>query len=124
MSRHDRPADLPDRLVAHGFEPDPVETVMIGRAELLDQPVGLPDGIAVRRAGDGRDLLDDVARASRMQADVFGRSAGPDAAELADKLAQWDGRRDDHDARQLDARLRTGVCHVTSDSETRWRRRA
>ena len=83
---HDRPADLPDRLVAHGVRPDPPETVMIGRAELLDQPVALPEGIAVRRAGERGDLRGDIERAVRMQADVFGRSAGPDVAELVDKL--------------------------------------
>jgi hypothetical protein len=27
---HDQPADLPDRLRAHGFVPEDVETVMIG----------------------------------------------------------------------------------------------
>ncbi|HEU5035641.1 MAG TPA: GNAT family N-acetyltransferase [Nocardioides sp.] len=84
---HDLPDDLPDRLLAHGFVPDPPETVMIGRAELLDRPVDLPDGITVRRAGESGDLLDDARKASQMQADVFGRGAGPDAVELADKLA-------------------------------------
>jgi GNAT superfamily N-acetyltransferase len=84
---HDQPADLTQRLAARGFRPEPSEAVMVGRAELLDRPVDLPDGIAVRRAGDGGDMLDDVIRASRMQAEVFGRPAGPDAAELAEKLA-------------------------------------
>lgn len=84
---HDQPADLAERLAAHGLEPDAPETVMIGRAELLDRPVDLPDGITVRRAGGGGDVLGDVERAARMQAEVFGRSSGPDVAELADKLA-------------------------------------
>lgn len=83
---HDRPADLADRLLVHGFEPEPAETVMIGRAERLDQPVELPAGVAVRRAGVGGDLTDDVARAVQMQQTVFGRSAGPDVAELVDLL--------------------------------------
>ncbi|WP_296603554.1 GNAT family N-acetyltransferase [Nocardioides sp.] len=83
---HDLPADLPDRLVAHGLQAEERETVMIGRAELLDQEVELPAGIVVRRAGVGRDLEDDVARALQMQAEAFGRPAGPDAAELADLL--------------------------------------
>lgn len=84
---HDLPVELPDRLAAHGLEPDAPETVMIGRAELLDQPVHLPEGITLRRAGAaGGDLLADIIKASRMQADVFGRDAGPDAAELAGKL--------------------------------------
>lgn len=84
---HDLPAELPDRLAAHGFDPDPPETVMIGRADLLDQPIDLPEGITLRRAGQRGDLLDDVTKASQMQADVFGRGGGPDPAELADKLA-------------------------------------
>ncbi|CAI9413731.1 GNAT family N-acetyltransferase [Nocardioides sp. T2.26MG-1] len=84
---HDLPADLPERLVAHGFVPDLPETVMIGRAEALDRPADLPAGIAVRRAGVGGDLVDDVGRVTRMQADVFGRSAGPDDGDLARRLA-------------------------------------
>jgi hypothetical protein len=84
---HDLPSDLPERLLVHGFRPEPPETVMVGRAELLDRPVDLPPGVSVRRAGEGGDLLDDVTRSARMQADVFGRAAGPDPAELADRLA-------------------------------------
>jgi hypothetical protein len=84
---HDQPTDLPDRLVAHGFEPDSPETVMIGLAELLDQQVDLPSGITVRRAGTGGDLVGDVGNAERMQAEVFGRGAGPTATDLATRLA-------------------------------------
>jgi hypothetical protein len=83
---HDLPTNLPERLVAHGFSPEPSETVMVGRAELLARPVDLPDGITVRRAGEHGDLRADVLQASQMQADVFGRGSGPDAAELAAKL--------------------------------------
>lgn len=71
---HDRPEDLPERLLTHGLEPDEAETVMVGRAELLDREVALPEGIRVRRAGEGRDLPDDVARALALQEEVFGRS--------------------------------------------------
>jgi len=84
---HDLPADLPDRLVAHGFRPEPAETVMVGRAAALDRPVDLPAGITVRRAGERGDLHADVVAASRMQAAVFGRGSGPDAGELAERLA-------------------------------------
>ncbi len=83
---HDLPADLPDRLVAHGLTAEAAETVMIGRAELLDRPVDLPDGITVRSAGAGGDLVDDIRKVLQMQADVLGHGPGPDAAELADKL--------------------------------------
>lgn len=84
---HDLPVDLPDRLVAHGLRPEPPETVMVGRAELLAAPAPLPEDVTLRRAGDRGDLRADAERASRLQADVFGRDAGPDPAELADRLA-------------------------------------
>ncbi|WP_426244024.1 GNAT family N-acetyltransferase [Nocardioides sp. LHG3406-4] len=85
---HDAPADLPERLEAHGLVADPVETVMIGAAERLDVAVDLPAGLVVRRAGDGGDLLADVSAAARMQESVFGKSGGPDPAELAEQLVE------------------------------------
>lgn len=83
---HDAPVDLPQRLEAHGFVADPVETVMIGAAESLARPVELPAGVVVRRAGDGNDLLADLTSTARMQAAVFGNDAGPDPADLARRL--------------------------------------
>ena len=55
---HDRPADLPERLEAAGFEPEDTETVVIARvAHLPVEPV-LPAGVALReiteRAGFAR----------------------------------------------------------------------
>src|SRR5215470_8622884 len=45
---HDWPSDLPDRLRARGFEPEPRETVLIGvAAQMAIDPV-LPDGITLR----------------------------------------------------------------------------
>jgi hypothetical protein len=84
---HDAPTDLPQRLVAHGLVAQPVETVMIGAAERLVQAVGLPEGVVVRRAGDGGDLLADLSAAAAMQAGVFGSAAGPPPEELAERLA-------------------------------------
>lgn len=69
---HDLPVDLPARLEAHGFEPDEVETVMVGRADLLAAEVTLPAGVHVRRAGEGRDLRADLEATGRLQAEVFG----------------------------------------------------
>ena len=69
---HDRPADLPTRLVAHGFEPEEAETVMVGRADLLAAEVAAPEGVQVRRAGEGRDLREDLEATGRLQAEVFG----------------------------------------------------
>lgn len=70
---HDRP-DLPGLLTRHGFLADEEETVMVGRADLLDRPVELPAGVVVRRAGEGGDLRNDVTRAGLLQAEVFGHA--------------------------------------------------
>jgi N-acetylglutamate synthase-like GNAT family acetyltransferase len=74
---HDRPADLGERLVAQGLAAEDEETVMVGEAvRLLDAPPP-PQGVAVRRVGDGADLHDDVAAVLRMQEEVFGVDRGP-----------------------------------------------
>ncbi len=86
---HDAPADLPDRLLAHGLLAEPAETVMIGAAERLAVPVALPAGVVLRRAGDdGADLLADATAASEMQAAVFGRDAVADPSALVTRLAE------------------------------------
>ncbi len=72
---HDAPADLHERLRAHGFEAEPEETVMIGEAALLADAVP-PAGVTICRAGDGGDLTADVRRARMLQDEVFGRSGG------------------------------------------------
>ncbi|MFD0596095.1 hypothetical protein ACFQZ4_30630 [Catellatospora coxensis] len=41
---HDLPADLPERLVVAGFQPDELETVIIGLAEPLARTPVLPEG--------------------------------------------------------------------------------
>lgn len=84
---HDRPADLGERLLAHGFVAEEEESVMVGEAEKLALDLPLPDGVTVRRAGDGGDLLDDVRRAHDLQASVFGRG-GPDAERTAAALRE------------------------------------
>ena len=42
---HDWPSDLPERLRARGFEPEPRETVLIGVAAQMATDLVLPDGI-------------------------------------------------------------------------------
>jgi hypothetical protein len=84
---HDAPADLGERLVAHGLVAEDRETVMIGEARLLAVDVTVPDGIVVRQAGVGGDLVDDVRRASQMQESVFGKGRGSDPDELSSNLA-------------------------------------
>jgi hypothetical protein len=74
---HDAPADLPDRLVAHGLVAEPRETVMVGEASALAVDVALPPEVVVRQAGVGRDLRDDLDRGHTMQESVFGRGRGP-----------------------------------------------
>lgn len=84
---HDQPADLGDRLRAHGFLAQEVETVMIGQARALAVDVPVPAGVTIRRAGDRHDLADDVARVGAMQGHVFGREAGVDTARVVEHLS-------------------------------------
>ena len=85
---HDRPDDLGARLVAHGLVAEPLETVMIGEASLLAADVPSADGVVVRRAGDGGDLVEDITRMLAAQEAVFGGDRGP---SLDDALAELDG---------------------------------
>lgn len=87
---HDLPADLGDRLVAHGFEAEPQETVMIGEATLLAVDVPLADGVVVRQVGEGGDVRDDVARMLAAQESVFGDGRGPSLETSLAELAGGD----------------------------------
>ncbi|PNY80625.1 GNAT family N-acetyltransferase [Deinococcus koreensis] len=73
---HDAPADLPQRLSTHGFQAQAVETVMVGEAALLAQPVPLPQGVTLRRIDDQPDPLPDVVRAAAAQEKAFGYGFG------------------------------------------------
>ena len=91
---HDLPADLGERLVAHGLVPEPVETVMIGEAALLAVDVPLGPEVVVRRIEPGPDAETDVARMKQAQDAVFGTGRGPSVAESvaeieADAAALW-----------------------------------
>ena len=87
---HDLPADLGDRLVARGFEAEPVETVMIGEASLLAVDVPLdetPRGpVVVRRLAPGPDAEDDLTRMLAAQESVFGTGRGPSIASSMAEL--------------------------------------
>ena len=85
---HDQPADLGERLQACGFAAQEVETVMVGEAASLAVAVQAPPEVAIRRAGDGTDLLADVIRVSAMQRAVFGRDSGRDDERVAGQLTQ------------------------------------
>jgi GNAT superfamily N-acetyltransferase len=91
---HDLPADLGERLVAHGFVAEPVETVMIGEASLLAVDVPLaatPDGpVVVRRIGEGDDVVGDLTRMLDAQESVFGTGRGPSVQSSLAELESGD----------------------------------
>jgi GNAT superfamily N-acetyltransferase len=65
---HDRPADLPGRLLAAGFVPEEQETVLIGPAsEMATEPV-VPDGVVLRQVTAGADMH----RIAAMESAVWG----------------------------------------------------
>jgi N-acetylglutamate synthase-like GNAT family acetyltransferase len=112
---HDAPADLPERLAAHGLVAEPQETVMLGEAAALAVPVELPAGVVVRRAGAGSGVIptemsrlersnlhrsigstalrDDIAAILRLQWGIFGPGRGP-SLEAALAAIERDG--DEH----------------------------
>jgi len=53
---HDRPADLSERLLAHGFVPEDIETVVIAPVAGVAGDVILPDGISLREVSERVDL--------------------------------------------------------------------
>jgi hypothetical protein len=85
---HDRAPGLNEALLAHGFEPDETESIMIGRAQMLDVEVLLPAGVTLRRVTDEAAVL----AMTSMQGKVFG---SPDPDEIAEwllhRLALEDG---------------------------------
>jgi ribosomal protein S18 acetylase RimI-like enzyme len=101
---YDQPADLPDRLRAAGFTPEPPEALLVG--ETADLPVALPppSGVAIvpivdehgvasfisvndevfggDNAWAGKLLLADLARQPRMTAAVLAMAGGTPVAAL------------------------------------------
>lgn len=84
---HDAPIDLGARLVARGFQAEEVETVMIGPAAELARDVAIPAEVTIRQVEVGPHLLDEVTRASSMQALVFGGPAGQDPERVAGQIS-------------------------------------
>src|SRR5262245_20789585 len=77
---YDRPPDLPDRLVAAGFEREPDETMVVAEIADLDLDVPPPDGVELRPVADERDVEALVA----VHDEVFGGDhAGTGRASLA-----------------------------------------
>ncbi|CAM3654269.1 GNAT family N-acetyltransferase [Nocardioides zeicaulis] len=83
---HDLPADLGQRLEAHGLVPEPRETVMVGEAALLALDVPLDPGVVVRRIDPGPDAEADVTRMLEAQESVFGTGRGPSVASSLAEL--------------------------------------
>jgi ribosomal protein S18 acetylase RimI-like enzyme len=80
---HDRPADLPDRLRAAGFEPEEQETVVIGlAAPLAEQPAEPAAGIGLREVRERVDL----DRIMRMEEAVWGGDYAWHAAALEEEI--------------------------------------
>ncbi|SDG77531.1 Acetyltransferase (GNAT) family protein [Lentzea fradiae] len=77
---HDLPEDLPDQLLAAGFEAEGPETVLIGRAEEMTAPVHL-DGITLRETKAEGDIEKMVASAG----EAFGMEVDYLAGYLIDK---------------------------------------
>ncbi len=85
---HDHPADLGERLTAHGLVAEALETVMVGEASMLAVDVPLAGDMVVRRAGEGAHLASDLSRMLLVQEDVFGGGRGP---SLEQSLADVEG---------------------------------
>jgi len=65
---HDRPKDIPDRLIAAGFVPEESETVMIAEIAGMARDVPTPRGITFREVED----LNDLERIGELQSQVWG----------------------------------------------------
>jgi GNAT superfamily N-acetyltransferase len=65
---HDRPADLPGRLQAAGFVPDPAETLLVAEIADLDVDVSAPAGVELVPVTDARG----VSAVVRVHDEVFG----------------------------------------------------
>jgi GNAT superfamily N-acetyltransferase len=80
---HDEPADLPDRLRAHGFVAEDAETVVIGETALMAHDPVLPDGVRIREVSENADFV----RIAAMQSAVWGADRSWQADDLAARVA-------------------------------------
>ena len=53
---HDRPADLTERLIAHGFVPEELETVLVAPVELVTGELDALEGISLREVSERDDM--------------------------------------------------------------------
>jgi GNAT superfamily N-acetyltransferase len=98
LHEHDRPADLADRLIAHGFEPEDRETVVVAPVAAVTADPLLPEGVRLREVTDRVDL----ERIAAMEHEIWQddrdwladsleseRAADPDAIAIV--VAEADG---------------------------------
>src|SRR6185437_4729869 len=85
---YDEPDDLPERLLAAGFEAEPVEALLVAEIAELDLSVALPDGVElveVRGAAAVRAMV-------AFQDEVFGSTRPGLADSLIARLSQRPAR--------------------------------
>ena len=80
---HDWPSDLPERLRAHGFAPEPRETVLIGVAARMAVDPIVPDDVTVRSVRADEDMR----RIAAMESSVWDEDWGWLADELIGLVA-------------------------------------
>jgi hypothetical protein len=84
---YDRPADLPDRLLAAGFEPDEEEALVVGEVDVVRRRLAaapVPEGVTVRRL---REDADGRAADWRGIADLHAAVWGEDGTEMTNAVA-------------------------------------
>ena len=85
---HDAAPGLHEALLAHGFEPDETESIMIGPLAALAQDVQVPDGVTLRTVTAEAD----VRAMSAMADEAFGDPVSTRSADsLLARLARKDG---------------------------------
>ncbi len=81
---YDKPADLPERLLAAGFTPDPVEALLVAEIAELDVDVPAPDGVLLQQVVDEEG----VAAVVRVHDQVFGDDHSDVGTAMLRGLAQ------------------------------------
>ena len=77
---YDEPADLPERLVAAGFEPEDEELMLVAETAAISQEIILPDGVRLVPVTDERGLAAMTA--------VHDLAFDDPSPELAERLAE------------------------------------
>lgn len=83
---HDNAPGLHEALVENGFEPDQLESIMIGEARLLAQDLDVPDGVVLRQIHEEADIRAMCA----MQGQVF-EDEPADIEAMADSIVRRSG---------------------------------